>query len=164
MYLAQDFMSAAVDEAMKTRETEDVPVGAVLVRNNEIIARGYNKVQLLNNPLCHAEIIAINSAVAFLGTKYLIDCDMYVTLEPCCMCAGAIVLSRIRRLYIGVEDAKSGACGSVFNIFQDKNLNHKPEIYFGINEEKCKALLVDFFKNIREQSCTRKEISCEFKV
>ena len=149
MYLAQDFMSLAIEEAMKTNESGDVPVGVVIVKNNEIIAKSHNKVQLLNNPIYHAEIIAINSAINCLETKYLIDCDMYVTLEPCVMCAGAIVLSRIKRLYIGTEDMKSGACSSVFNIVQDRRLNHYTEVYFGINEEKCKKLLVNFFNDVR---------------
>jgi len=150
MYLAQHFMSFAIEEAMRTKETNDVPVGCVIVKDNKIIAREHNKVQLLNNPLYHAELIAINSAVKYLGEKYLTDCDMYVTLEPCCMCAGAIVLSRIKRLYIGVEDIKSGACGSVFNIVHSEYLNHKTEVYFGIKEEECKILLVDFFRGIRK--------------
>jgi len=150
MHLASDFMLVAIEEAMKASKVGDVPVGSVIVKNNDIISKGHNKVQLLNNPLFHSEIMAINSAVSTLGTKYLTDCDMYVTLEPCSMCAGAIVLSRIRRLYIGTEDTKNGACGSIFNIVQDKRLNHYTEIYFGINEEKCKDLLTFFFKDIRK--------------
>lgn len=155
MHLAQDFMFIAIEEAMKAKKMDDVPVGAVIVKNNEIISKEHNKVQELNNSLMHAEIMAINSAISILGTKYLTDCDMYVTLEPCAMCAGAIVLSKIRRLYIGTEDIKNGACGSVFNIVQEKKLNHFTEIYFGINEKKCKDLLTDFFQNIRKQKSAK---------
>ena len=150
MMSAQHFMGIAIEEAIKTKDTADVPVGAVIVKNNEIIAKAHNKVQEFNNPLWHAEIIAIDSAVNTLKSKYLTDCDIYVTLEPCIMCAGAIMLARLRRIYIGTEDIKSGACGSVINVVQDKRFNHNSEVYFGINEDKCKSLLIDFFKSIRE--------------
>jgi tRNA(adenine34) deaminase len=152
MYLAQDFMNIAIEEAMTTKKNGDVPVGAVIVKNNEIITKCANKVQLLNNSLYHAEMLVIKQAIITLGTKYLTDCDMYVTLEPCSMCAGAILLARIKRLYIGTEDPKTGACGSVINIVQNNNLNHNVETYFGINESKCKFLLTNFFENIREKS------------
>ena len=151
MYSAQDFMAIAIEEAIKGKEIGEVPVGAIIVRHNEIIAKSHNKIQSQNNPLFHSEIIAINSAIEILRTKYLTDCDIYVTLEPCVTCAGAIVLSRLRRLYIGTEDMKSGACGSVFNIVKEKRLNHNVEVYFGINEYKCKLLLTDFFKEIRNK-------------
>ena len=150
MLISNNFMNDAIEEAIKAKDSNDVPVGAIIIKDNLIIAKGFNKVQSLNNPLQHAEIIAISSALDCLKTKYLTDCDMYVTLEPCSMCAGAIVLSRIRRLFIGTEDSKSGACGSVINIVQNKQLNHNPEIYFGFCEEKCKSLLVDFFNEIRK--------------
>lgn len=147
----QHFMDIAIEEAIKAKDTNDVPVGVVIVRNNEIISKTHNKIQAFNNPLYHAEIIAINSAIDILKTKYLTDCDIYTTLEPCVMCAGAIILARIRRIYIGVEDEKSGACGSVINVFRNNRFNHNSEVYFGINEHKCKLLLVDFFKNIRKE-------------
>ncbi|MCL2038817.1 MAG: nucleoside deaminase [Bacteroidetes bacterium] len=147
----QHYMDIAIEEAIKTKDTNDVPVGAIIVKNNEIIAKAHNKIQALNNPLYHAEIIAIHTAINILKTKYLTDCEIYTTLEPCVMCAGAIALARPRRIYIGAEDGKSGACGSVINVIQDKRFNHNCEVYFGINADKCKSLLVDFFQSIRKE-------------
>jgi tRNA(adenine34) deaminase len=149
MALAQNIMEAAIEEAMIAKQKGEVPVGAVITYSNEIIARGHNQIIQTNNSLAHAEIIAIHSAMKILNQKYLNECDLYVTLEPCCMCAGAIVLARIRRLYIGAEDSKIGAAGSLYNIVQDKNLNHYCEIYSGINEKECKKILTDFFAEIR---------------
>jgi tRNA(adenine34) deaminase len=149
MRLAREIMDVAIEEANAAEEAGDVPVGAVITYNGEIIAKSHNEVIAKSNPLAHSELLVINNACNYLGTKVLNECDLYVTLEPCSMCAGAIVLAKIRRVYIGVEDNKTGACGSVYNILQDEKLNHYCEVYSGINREKCSKQLSDFFSKIR---------------
>ena len=151
IHLARDFMEIALQEAEIAKENGDVPVGVVITCNSEVIAKSHNQVILLNDALAHAEIIAIKEASNKINQKYLNECDMYVTLEPCPMCAGAIVLARIRRVYIGTEDAKTGAGGSVYNILQDKKLNHYCEVYNGIAQIQCSKILSDFFSNIRDK-------------
>jgi tRNA(adenine34) deaminase len=143
------YMSEAYGEALKSLESGDVPIGCVIVRNGEIVGRGFNKVVLLASPLAHAEIGAINEAILSTGYKHLLDCALYVTLEPCPMCAGAIVLARIPTLVIGATDPKTGACGSVFNIASNNRLNHRCNIISGIMEDECSALLKNFFKKLR---------------
>jgi tRNA(adenine34) deaminase len=143
------FMSKALSLAKKSIISRDVPVGSVIVHNGNIIGKGYNQIEKRKNPLAHAEISAIDSAVKKYGHKHLLDCDMYVTLEPCSMCAGAIVLSRINRVFIGAKDPKTGAGGSLFNILNDKKLNHRCEVHFGILENECSVLIKDFFKELR---------------
>ena len=152
IYLARDFMEIAISEAEIAKKNGDVPVGAVIVRNNEIIAKAHNQVILQNDALAHAEIIAIKAASQKLNQKYLNDCDLYVSLEPCPMCAGAIVLSKIKRVYIGAEDSKTGAGGSVYNILQDKRLNHYCEVYSGIAQSQCSKILSDFFAQLRKEN------------
>lgn len=144
-------MGLALKEAIKAKEILEVPVGAVIVRDGVVISSGYNKRELLNDPTAHAEMIAIRKAADILGGWRLIGCTMYVTLEPCPMCAGAIVNSRIERLVIGAKDKKRGACGSVMNIVQNQYLNHNVEVLFGVLEEKSSLMLKEFFKNLRKK-------------
>ncbi len=145
------FMEEALAEAEKAAAMGEVPVGAVIVQNDQIIARGHNRTETDRDPTAHAEMIAIRQAAKTLGGWRLPDCTMYVTLEPCSMCAGAIVWSRIERLVIGTEDPKAGACGSVFNIPQDERLNHRVEVERGLMREECSALMRSFFRDLRTQ-------------
>ena len=144
------FMYIALKEAGKSLKYEDVPVGAIIVKNNEVIAKAHNQVEEKGNSIHHAEMIAINKAVRKLGYKHLLDCELFVTLEPCPMCAGAVVLSRIPKLYIGTNDPKAGACGSVLNITENNLLNHKCLVNRDILQDKCSGIIKDFFKKIRE--------------
>ena len=144
------FLQQAIVEAKIAKSKNEVPVGAVIVKNNKIIATGHNIKESTNDPTNHAEIIAIKKASEGIGDWRLNECDMYVTLEPCPMCAGAIVQSRIRRLYIGTFDPRAGGCGSVFNITQSENLNHWVNVNWLYNEE-CSNLLQDFFKEKRKE-------------
>jgi tRNA(adenine34) deaminase len=139
------WMQYALREAELAYEKEELPVGAVIIFENRIIGKGHNQVETLKDPTAHAEIIAITSAAAYLNSKVLLGCDMYVTLEPCSMCAGAIVLAKIESLYFGAYDNKSGACGSVLNITSNKSLNHSLAGYGGILDEKCSEILKSFF-------------------
>ena len=142
------FMNKAIDQAKKALISDDVPVGAIIVKDNKIISEGYNKRHKESNALLHAELVAIDKACKALSSCFLDGCDMYVTLEPCPMCAGAIIQSRIKRLYFGAFDMKAGCAGSVTDLFI-LPFNHKVEYYGGIEEEKCKNLLTDFFMNKR---------------
>ncbi|ABY91354.1 tRNA adenosine(34) deaminase TadA [Thermoanaerobacter brockii subsp. lactiethylicus] len=144
------FMEAALLEAKKSYQLGEVPVGAVIVKEGQIIGRGFNQKESTNDATAHAEIIAIKEACKTLGSWRLDDCSMYVTLEPCPMCAGAILEARIKRVYIGAESDKSGAAGTVVDILNNSYLGSKTEVYFGIMEEECKTLLKDFFENLRE--------------
>lgn len=144
------FMLEAIKEALLAKEKGEIPVGCVIVHNNQIIARSHNLRESSQVSLYHAEILAIKEACEKLNSWRLTNCDLYVTLEPCPMCAGAIVNSRIRRLYFGAFDEKAGAAGSVVDIFKIKELNHKVEVYMGIEEEECTALLSEFFTGLRE--------------
>ncbi len=144
------FMKAAIEEAKKAYILDEVPVGAVVVCDNKIIATAYNTRETEKNALHHAEIKAIDEACRVLGGWRLHKCDLYVTLEPCPMCAGAIVNSRIKKVIFGATDKKAGAFGGVFNI-NDLPLNHKPDVVSGMCEEECSALLSDFFANLREK-------------
>ncbi|KHO61544.1 adenosine deaminase [Thermoanaerobacter sp. YS13] len=148
--MANKFMEEALKEAKKSYELGEVPVGAVIVKNGEIIAKGHNQKESSNNATAHAEIIAIREACRRLGNWRLEDCSLYVTMEPCPMCAGAIVEARIKRVYIGTESPKEGAAGSVINILNNKDLGTSTEVYFGIMEEEAKGLLKKFFENLRE--------------
>lgn len=141
-------MAAALTEARAAAVAGEVPVGAVIVRNGEIIARGRNMREEKQNPLSHAEIEAINNASKVLGSWRLTDCEMYVTLEPCPMCAGAIINAKIKTLVFGAYDLKAGCIDSVVNLC-DYPFNHKPEIYGGICEDECIGILQDFFKDLR---------------
>ncbi|MFZ0390157.1 MAG: tRNA adenosine(34) deaminase TadA [Calditrichia bacterium] len=143
------WMQAAFREAEKAYEKDEVPIGAVVVFENKIIGRGHNLTETLQDPTAHAEMIAITAAAEYLNSRRLLDTALYVTLEPCAMCAGAIVQSRIPLLVFGAADPKSGACGTLFNLVQDKRLNHRAQVVGGINENKCAILLSDFFRRLR---------------
>lgn len=150
-------MRAAFEEAKAAAEMGEVPVGAVIVREGEIIARAHNEVESQGDPTAHAEMLAIRRATAELGGWKLPGCDMYVTVEPCSMCAGAIVWARIRKLYIGCPDPKAGACGSVFNIPQEERLNHFVEIEEGLLGSECSELMKEFFRKIRDSKSEEKQ-------
>lgn len=145
----KEFMLLAISEAKKAFKSGEVPVGAVIVKNNKIVVKAHNLKETNNNPLHHAEILAIEKATELLKNWRLSNCDMYVTLEPCVMCAGAILNSRIKNLYFGAYDINYGACFSNDNIFlTNKNICHT-SVYGGIMEEECKKIIGDFFKNLR---------------
>lgn len=145
------YINEAIKQARKCSASEDVPVGAVIVQGGKIIARGYNQVEKRNNSTAHAEIIAIERAIKKVGYKHLLDCDIYVTLEPCPMCSGAIVLARLRRLVFGAFDPKAGAAANLYNITSDVRLNHRLDVLGGVCETECSLLLKDFFKKLRER-------------
>lgn len=147
----QRYMGAALEEARAALAQEEVPVGAVVVCDGQIVGRGRNCREGKKDPTCHAEIMAIRDAAAHLGGWRLHRCQMYVTLEPCPMCAGAIVQARVGKLVIGTMDPKAGACGSLMNLLQDKRLNHQVEIEAGILEEECRSVLQEFFTALREK-------------
>ena len=149
--MEEKFMKEALKEAIKAYKKEEVPVGAVIVKNGEIIAKAHNLKESKKNAICHAEILAIKKASKKLDAWRLEDCEMYVTLEPCSMCAGALIQSRIKKIYIGTMDYKTGACGSVFNLFEDYAFNHKVECETGILKEECEKILQDFFKELRKK-------------
>ena len=138
-------MQYAYREAEKAYEKGEIPIGAVIVFDNMIIGKGHNQVETLKDPTAHAEIIALTSAAEYLTSKVLLGCTMYVTLEPCSMCAGAIVLAKVEALYFGAYDNKSGACGSVLNITNNKALNHRLNVTGGIMDDKCGELIRSFF-------------------
>ena len=144
------FMKQALKEAKKAYEKLEVPVGAVIVKDGKIIARAHNLKETKTDTTKHAEILAIQKASRKLKSWRLLDCDMYVTLEPCSMCAGAMINSRIRKIYIGTQDAKTGAVGSVFNLFNDYTFNHKVEAETGILKDECESILQQFFKELRK--------------
>ena len=143
------YMSEALKEARRAFEEDEVPVGAVIVHKGRIISRGYNQIERLKDPTAHAEMLALTSATNYLGVKWLNDSSLYVTIEPCSMCAGALVLARIKHVYYGAKDHKTGACGSVINIANHKKLNHRIQVKGGILEKECGGLLSEFFKKKR---------------
>ncbi len=145
------FMKEAVKEAKNALRSGDVPVGAVIVLENRIIGRGFNQVELLKDPTAHAEMIAITSAAATNGEKWLREATLYVTVEPCAMCAGASVLARLKRVVYGIQDVKSGAHSSLFNLLNDPRLNHRIEVIPGIAKEECAVLMMDFFESLRKK-------------
>ncbi len=145
------FMKLALEEAYKAFSTYEVPVGAVIVHEGKVIARGHNKRESLKDPTAHAEMIAIRKASKSLNGWRLLGCTMYVTLEPCSMCAGAIINSRIERLVIGARDPKRGCCGSVINLVDNPNFNHRVEVKFNVLEEECSNILTSFFKELRNK-------------
>ncbi len=144
------YMQKALLLAAEAAKEGEVPVGAVIVRNGEIIACGRNRREEQKNALCHAEIEAINNACAALGGWRLFDCDLYVTLEPCPMCAGAVINARLRRVVYGASDKKAGSCGSITNLFS-LPYNHSPELISGVMEQECSEILKDFFKQLRKR-------------
>jgi tRNA(adenine34) deaminase len=140
------YMRIALDKARTAFDAEEIPVGAVVVKDGVVIATARNENRERNNPLLHAEIIAIEKACAALGNGRLTDCDLYVTKEPCAMCAGAIVHARIRKLVIGARDSRFGACGTVLSVCGNPSLNHVPEMEFGLLAEESAELLKNFFR------------------
>jgi len=147
----EHFMREALRQAQKAYETSEVPVGAVVVRSGKIIARAYNQVELLKDATAHAEMLALTQAEAAVGDWRLTDCDLYVTKEPCPMCAGALVHTRIRRVIFGCADSSAGAAGSVMNLVQMPGLNHRCDIASGVLQDECAAVLQSFFRKCREQ-------------
>lgn len=149
--MSQEFyMNQAIKEAEKAYKKLEVPVGAIIVKDGKIIARAHNQKETKTDTTKHAEILAIQKASKKLKSWRLIDCEMYVTLEPCSMCAGAIINSRIKKVNIGAMDLKTGAVGSVFNLFEDYTFNHKVETEKGILQEDCENILKKFFKELRK--------------
>ena len=144
------FMQEALRQARKAYRAEEVPVGAVIVQGDRIIARGYNQVELLKDATAHAEMLALTSAEGSVGDWRLTDCDLYVTKEPCPMCAGAIYHCRIRRVIFGCPSPKDGAAGSLLNLLQQPTLNHRSEITAGVREQECADLLRSFFLEARQ--------------
>ena len=164
-------MREALREASAAFAEDEVPVGAVVVHAGVIVARGRNQIERLKDPTAHAEMLALTSAASALESKWLQQADIYVTIEPCAMCAGALVLARIKNLYFGAADPKTGACGSVVNIVNHQKLNHRVKVTAGILEAECSSLLKEFFKEKRRKASTdkgftepstkRREAQCE---
>ena len=147
----EKFMQMALVEAEKAAAFGEVPIGAVIVRNGEVVGRGYNLRERAKDPTAHAELLAIKQASETLGGWRLIGCTLYVTLEPCPMCAGAIVQSRIDRVVYGVSDPKAGCAGTLMNLLQEERFNHQVEVTSGILAEECSVILKDFFRELRER-------------
>jgi len=154
--LDEIFLDMALREARKAAELGEVPVGAVVVRQGQVIGRGHNRTEGLQDPTAHAEILAITAAANHLGSWRLEDCTLYVTLEPCTMCGGAIVLARVPRLVFGAWDPKAGACGSVLDVVRRPELNHRVELTGGLREAECGDLLRAFFRERRAESRLRR--------
>jgi tRNA(adenine34) deaminase len=146
----EKWMRVALQEASLALEKKEVPVGAVVVYQDKVIGRGHNQTETLNDPTAHAEILAIGAAANYLNSWRLSEAVLYVTLEPCAMCAGAIVLARMKKLVFGAFDPKAGACGSLHNLVQDGKLNHQVEVVSEVLNEDCSALLQAFFKELRK--------------
>lgn len=155
MDINEKYMKEALKEAKKALDKEEVPVGAIIVKGGKIIARAHNQKETKNIATEHAEILAINKACKKLNSWRLLDCEMYVTLEPCSMCAGALINSRIKKIYIGTDDLKTGACGSVLNLL-DYKFNHKVEVEKYILKDECEKILKDFFKFLRKRNKSEK--------
>lgn len=147
----EDFMQEALKEAEKALFIGEVPVGAVIEKDGKIIGRGHNMTETAKDPTAHAEILAIREAAKELGGWRLLGCRMYVTTEPCSMCAGAMVLSRLEKVCIGTPDPKTGACGSLMNILQDGRLNHNVQIEIGIMQQQCEKIMKSFFQKLRKK-------------
>ncbi len=143
-------MREALKQARQAAASDEVPVGAVIVHAGQVIARAHDQVELLHDPTAHAEMIAITQASNFLSSKWLQDCILYVTIEPCSMCAGAIVLARLKKIFFGAAAPKTGACGSVLDIPGHKTLNHQVEVEGGVLADECGAVLSDFFRKKRQ--------------
>ena len=144
-------MQLALAEAQGAGNAGEVPVGAVILLHGEVVGRGQNRVLRDNDPTAHAEMLAIRSATARTGMKWLADCVVYVTLEPCAMCAGALVLARVSRLVIGADDPKTGACGSLRNVVDDPRLNHRIDVRRAVLEAPCSRILKQFFQTLRQR-------------
>lgn len=148
--LKQKFMRAALREALKAGEAGEVPVGAVIVQDGKIIARGKNERETKKDPAAHAEIVAIRKAGKKLGRWNLSDCDIFVTLEPCVMCSGAIIYSRLGTVYYGADDLRFGCCGTVMNLVSDERFNHRAQVEGGILKDECLEPIREFFKEKRK--------------
>ncbi|WP_044641464.1 tRNA adenosine(34) deaminase TadA [Risungbinella massiliensis] len=159
--LEEQMMRAALQEAEKARELGEVPIGAVVVLDKQIIGRGYNRREIEQNPLLHAECIAIQEAAEQIGSWRLVDCELYVTLEPCPMCAGAILQSRISRVIYGTRDPKAGCVGSLMNLLQDTRFNHQTEVIENVLQEECSQILKDFFQEIRRKKKLEKRMALD---
>ena len=146
----QFYMSEALKEAQKAFDSDEVPVGAVIVHEGRLIGKAHNQIKLLKDPTAHAEMIALTQAASYLASERLLNTTMYVTIEPCSMCAGALVLGRVKRLVFGASDPKTGSCGSVINITDNKKLNHRVIVEKGVLEKECAWLLKEFFKKKRK--------------
>ena len=144
-------MNEALKEAKKAYEKEEIPVGAIIVKDEKIISRAHNLKETKKSAIAHAEILAIQKATKKLGKWRLNECEMYVTLEPCTMCMGAIILSRMKKIYIGTMDAKTGACGSFIDL-QEYKYNHKVEVETGIKQQECEYIIKEFFKKLRQKN------------
>jgi tRNA(adenine34) deaminase len=153
------YMQMAIEQARIAEENGDVPIGAVIVYNKQIIGKAYNQREQLKDPTAHAEIIALTQAAVALENWHLNGCTIYVTLEPCPMCAGALVLSRMDRLVYGCDDPKAGACKSLYNIVQDERLNHRLEVTSGVLAEQCGQLLQKFFAKRRIENKNNNKVS-----
>lgn len=151
------FMKRALQEAKKAQQIGEVPIGAVIVKNEEIIASGYNEREKTQRSTTHAELIAIEEACETVGSWRLEECTLYVTLEPCPMCAGAVIQSRIARVVYGAADPKAGCCGTLMNLIQDERFNHRAALTSGIMEEEAGRLLTDFFRSLREKKKQAKQ-------
>ena len=160
---AQDliFMRAALEEAAKAPAVGEVPIAAVIVHHNQILAQAHNYRELWQDPTAHAEVIAIRAAATALGTWRLTDTTLYVTVEPCSMCIGAIIIARVSRVVFGAWDQKAGACGSLFDLPSEPKLNHRVAVTGGILEQESQALIQKFFKNLREASPATKPLSTQ---
>ena len=151
------YMNQALKEAQKAYKKLEVPVGAIIVKDGKIIARAHNQKETKTDTTKHAEILAIQKASKKLKSWRLIDCEMYVTLEPCSMCAGALIQSRIKKIYIGTMDEKTGACGSVLNLLEDYKFNHQVEVERNVLKDECENILKQFFKELRQIKKKSKE-------
>lgn len=151
------YMNLALEEAKKAQELQEVPIGAVVVMDGEVIARGYNLRETNQSAVAHAELLAIIDACETLGTWRLENATLYVTLEPCPMCAGAIINSRIKRVVFGAHDPKAGCAGTFMNILQDERFNHQCEVSSGVLQEECSGILTAFFKELRERKKVAKK-------
>lgn len=157
----QYFMELAIEEALKAKEKNEVPIGCVIVLEDQVIARGHNLRETEQQATAHAEIIAIQKACKEIGSWRLEDCELYVTLEPCPMCAGSIIMSRVKRVVFGTHDQKGGCAGTLMNLLTDERFNHQCEVKSGVLQEKCAALLIDFFKELRLKKAKQKKIKQE---
>ncbi|USK33930.1 tRNA adenosine(34) deaminase TadA [Bacillus sp. F19] len=153
------YMELAIKEALKAKAIGEVPIGAVIVHNDEVVGSGYNLRESEQRSIAHAEMIAIDQACASMGTWRLEDATLYVTLEPCPMCAGAIVLSRVKRVVYGAADPKGGCAGTLMNLLDEKRFNHQVEVAKGILEDECGLMLSDFFRDLRKQKKAEKASS-----
>jgi len=151
IYLREKFMREALKEAQKAYELDEVPIGAVIVKDGQIIARGHNLREREQNPILHAEIVAICRAAQKVKSWRLTGCEIYVTIEPCPMCAGALIQSRLDRVIFGARDPKAGCTGSLYNLVQDSRFNHRLEVVEGVLEEDCRQIIKDFFRMKRQK-------------